>query len=86
MATPTTPTFKDKHGIFHDTEEDAAFANVCYSFMKYLTKADGLDLLVGDAENITTKLIESTAACGIVKAFIGAVEKHHNYHNKKHWD
>ena len=82
---------KDKYGKTHPTEEEAAFANVCYSFMKYLTEDDGLDLLIGDAENITTKLMESSNAREVMKAFIGAVEKHYAYRNKdnpkkQHWD
>jgi len=75
-------TFKDKYGKVHPTEIDAAFANVCYSMMAYMTDNDGFDLLVGDAENIVAKLIDPSR-CGInaramLKAFIGAIEKHHD--------
>jgi len=71
---------KDKYGKSHPSEEEAAFANVCYSMMGYMIDDDGFDLLIGDAENIVARLIDpgrrGINARGMLKAFIDAIEKH----------
>lgn len=71
--------YLDKYGTTHNTQQQMAFANLCYDMMHWLTFDQGL--LVQDAEKLISEMIDNSPEGQVARdrfqAFISLTEHHH---------